>query len=58
VRHLLDAACRARATGDRLVVVRGQAAVRRLFDLDGVSPELELVDRPPEHPRIHKTASQ
>ena len=58
LRHLLNAARHARATGGRLVVVRGQAAVERLFDLIGVSPELELVDRPPEPPRLHSTSSQ
>lgn len=48
LRALLSASRRARATGGRLVLVRGPATIQRLFDVVGVDLQLELVARPPE----------
>jgi len=47
LRVILAAARRAHRPGGRLVVVRGPAAVARLFALTEVEGEIELVDRPP-----------
>lgn len=45
-RVVLAAERRARAAGDRFVVVRGPAEVDKLFALTGVAAELRLVDDP------------
>ena len=47
---MLEADDRIRSAGRRLLVVRGPAAVGRLFEVMGVETRLECVDRPPGEP--------
>jgi len=56
MRVLLAAHRRARLAGGRLVVVRGQVDLARLFSLVGIDDELELVDRPPAWPAVQAAA--
>ena len=46
LRTVLAASERARTNGRRMVVVRGSAAVDRLFDITQVDQQLEVVDDP------------
>jgi anti-sigma B factor antagonist len=46
LRTVLAASERARTGGRRMVVVRGSAAVDRLFDITQVDQQLEIVDDP------------
>ena len=46
LRVVARAAERARGTGQRLVVVRGETAVRRAFEIVGLEAEVECVDDP------------
>jgi len=49
---ITDAAIRARQAGRRLVLLRGPAAVDRVFTLMGSSEHLEIADLRPEEPPV------
>jgi anti-anti-sigma factor len=53
--QLITASRLSRAMGGRFVVVRGRAAVQRLFDLVGVELEFEIVDAPPDCSRLPRS---